>query len=78
MATNKNRIERLEKTLPKPRVINSYAAMTDKELLQATRRIVENAEPVAQEDHALLDRAKGILQNNGIVFTERMVRNGNE
>lgn len=69
----KQRIQRLEKTAPKPTVINPYAAMTDKELLQATKRIVENADPVTQEDRALLERAKDILRNNGIAYTERTV-----
>jgi len=69
----KQRIQRLEKTAPKPTEANPYAGMTDKELLQATKRIVENADPVTQEDRALLERAKDILRNNGIAYTERTV-----
>jgi len=69
----KQRIQRLEKTAPKPTEANPYAAMTDKELLQATKRIVENADPVTQEDRALLERAKDILRNNGIAFTDKAV-----
>jgi hypothetical protein len=73
--TAKQRIQRLEKTAPKPTETeaNLYAAMTDKELLQATKRIVENTEPVTQEDRALLEKAKAILQNNGIAFTDKAV-----
>lgn len=70
----KQRIMQLEKTTPKPTKANPYAAMTNKELLQATKHMVENADPVTPEDRALLERAKGILKNNGIVFTERMVK----
>lgn len=69
----KTRIQRLEKTAPKPTVINPYSAMTDKELLQVTKGMVENADPATQEDFALLERAKDILRNNGIAYTERAV-----
>ncbi len=76
--TTKQRITQLEKTAPKPTVKNPYMAMTKKELLQATKSIVENADPVTQEDRALFERAKGILHNNDIAFTEKAVTHDNQ
>jgi hypothetical protein len=71
MKANKSRIARLEKNAPKhaPKE-NPYSAMSDAQLLEKVKNLVENyGVPRTQEDIDLCRQAENILTNNGIMLT---------
>jgi hypothetical protein len=62
MATkNKN-----TKTAPKPTIANPYAGMSDAELLDAAKVLLESGEYIPEDTRRL---AESVLKNNGIQWT---------
>jgi len=61
--------------IPPKVAVNPYAALSDAALLEMTKSIVENtAYPVTAAERVLLEKAKNILRNNGINFTDNEVK----
>lgn len=68
--TTKNRITKLEgmPVMPQARV-NPYASMSDAELLQTMKDIVESGPAETPEQAAFDKMAKALLLNNGITWS---------
>jgi hypothetical protein len=64
--TAKQRMQRLEKTAPKPTIANPYAEMSDAELLDALKVMLESGEYIPEDTRRL---AENVLQNNNIQWT---------
>lgn len=62
MASKQARIKQIEKQKPKPTVINPYAAMSDAELVDAVKAILESGEYIPED---MRRKAERILRLDG-------------